>query len=104
MTVEMDPDDMTDADKAEVKRKKVSAKEEERLDAAARAQMLSLKPGRRLLYRILENCGMFQNCIAADANATLVLVGGHMKAVALWSELIATSPALVGEMIKENGR
>lgn len=100
----MAPEDMTEDEASAVKVKKETEKQRSKLDDEARAAALSSRDGRRLLYRILENCGMFANCIAADRDASLVLAGGQMKAVALWAELIATSPALVGKMIEENGK
>lgn len=103
MTVEMPEDDMTDADKAEAKRRKESAKDRERLDVAAKAQALASVLGRRMLYRLLENSGMFTDTLGATSEATVALAGKHVVAVALWAELIAISPALVGEMIRENG-
>lgn len=102
--IELDPADMTDEQASEVKLKKESVKAREEQDAAALVFLLSCRPGRRMLYRMLENCGMFNNCIGSDRDTSLVLAGGQMKAVALWAELIATSPAMVGKMIEENAR
>ncbi len=104
MTVEMAPEDMTDAEQAAVKLKNETNKQREARDDEARRWALQSQQGRRLLYRVLENCGMFQNCVSIDRDASLVLAGGQMKAVAMWAELIATSPALVGKMIEENAR
>lgn len=103
MTVSMDEADMTPEDVGEVKRKKENAKAKLEQDARALQEALNTRLGRRLLYRQLENCGMFRDCVSTDREASLVLIGGHMKAVALWGELIAMSPALVGKMIEENG-
>lgn len=102
--IELDPADMTDEQTSEVKLKKETDAQRQRQDDEARAAALSTKPGRRMLYRMLENCGMFNNCIGSDRDTSLVLAGGQMKAVALWAELIATSPAMVGKMIEENAR
>lgn len=104
MTVEMDPADMTDEEITAVKLKKESDKQRAALDLQSRIVALQSRDGRRLLFRMLENCGMFNNCLAADRDTSLVLVGKHVNAVALWAELIATSPKLVGLMIEENAR
>lgn len=104
MTVEMAPEDMTEEQVSELKIKRETEKDRAKLDAEANAFLLSSRPGRRMLYRMLENCGMFRDCVAATPEASLVLIGGHVKAVALWGDLVSTSPRHVALMIEENAR
>jgi len=102
MTVNMDDDDMTPADRDEVALKRETAKAKDRRYSSSLGAVLSTKEGRCVLYRVLENCGMFRDYLGATGESTSALAGRHVVAVALWSELTSLSAANVADMIKEN--
>lgn len=104
MTVNMDDDDMTPADRNEVALKRETQKAKDQRYATSLAAILSTKEGRCVLYRVLENCGMFRDYLGATSESTNALAGRHVVAVALWSELTTQSVANVADMIRENSQ
>lgn len=102
MTVSMDDDDMTPADRDAVKLKRETAKEREARYQRSLASTLSSKEGRAVLFRILSNAGMFHDGLGTTPETTMVLTGKRVVAVALWDELCQASRRDVAAMILEN--
>lgn len=98
----MDEDDMTPADRDAVKLKRETAKEREARYQRSLASTLGSKEGRAVLFRMLQNAGMFTDELGATPEITLALAGKRVFAVALWDELCQASRRDVASMILEN--
>lgn len=93
---------MTPADRDEVKLKRETAKEREARYQRSLAATLGSKDGRAVLFRVLQNAGMFMNELGSTPETTMVLVGKRVVAAALWDELCQASRRDVAAMILEN--
>lgn len=63
--------------------------------------LLSDKRGRRVMWRLLAQCGVFRNAFAGDPNLTIFRTGEQNIGHWLLAEIHAVAPETYGKMVKE---
>lgn len=89
------------SDRSQVKEKKFNAQLEQDQKLTDLKEILSLKAGRRLLWRYLSECGMFRTSFDGNGSRVFFLEGMRNVGLIIHSEIVAADPEAYFLMMKE---